>query len=299
VYASRNRYEVDANQELIGLGLANLLGALFRAYPTTGGFSRTAVNAQAGATTTVASLVSAGVIALTLLFLTPLFYALPKAVLAAIVMVAVFGLIEWKEALFLWRVDRKDFALMMLTFAATLGLGIEEGILVGVIASLVVVIHQSTRPHTAIMGRLPDSHTYRNIERNPEALTSTDVVVLRMDASLYFANVSFFKEQLDKVRASHPHLRAVVLDAYPVNRLDASAAHALKEVVEDLHRDGIAFYVAGVKGPVMDRLRKAGLVDLIGVKHFCLEVHEAVSHAERTAERAAPPTAETEELTPA
>jgi SulP family sulfate permease len=298
VYASRNRYEVDANQELIGLGLANLVGALFRAYPTTGGFSRTAVNAQAGATTTVASLVSAGVIALTLLFLTPLFYALPKAVLAAIVMVAVFGLIEWKEALFLWRVDRKDFALMMLTFVATLGLGIEEGILVGVIASLVVVIHQSTRPHTAIMGRLPDSHTYRNIERNPEALTTTDVVVLRMDASLYFANVAFFKEQLDKVRASHPHLRAVVLDAYPVNRIDASAAHALKEVVEELHHDGIAFYVAGVKGPVMDRLKKAGLVDLIGSRHFCLEVHEAVSHAERAAERATPPT-ETEELTPA
>lgn len=279
-FASKNRYEVDANQELIALGLANLVGAAFRSYPVTGGFSRTAVNAQAGAGSTVASLISAGVIALTLLFLTPLFYYLPQTILAAIIMVAVAGLVDIKEVRYLWRVRRSDFFLMLLTFAATLGLGIEEGIVVGVVASLILVIHQGTRPHAAVMGRLPGTSTYRNVERHPEAVVGDGVVILRMDASLFFANVAFFKETIRTLMQSYPSMQVLVLDACPVNRLDSSATHALKEILEELRHQGSDLYIASAKGPVLDVLRRAGLDDLIGHDHFFMEVHQAVEQAE-------------------
>jgi SulP family sulfate permease len=284
VYASRHRYEVDANQELIGLGLANVAGAFFSAYPTTGGLSRTAVNDQSGARTNLAAIFSAGVIALTLVFLTPLFYYLPKAVLAAIVMVAVFGLIEWEEAVYLWRVDRTDLALMGVTFVATLGLGIEQGILTGVIVSLGAVIYQTSKPHTAIMGRLPETSTYRNLRRNPEALTQSHVVVARMDADLYFANASAFKDLILELELNDPVLQTIVVDMYPVNQIDSTGAEALRDVIESCQRNDITLLLAGVKGPVRDVLDDAGISDLLGTEHFFLEVHGAVQHAEDLAD---------------
>lgn len=280
VYASRHRYEVDANKELVGLGLANIAGAFFSAYPTTGGFSRTAVNDQAGAKTNLAAIFSAGVIALTLLFLTPLFYFLPKAVLAAIVMVAVFGLIDWKEAKYLWKVDRKDFGLMVTTFLATLALGIEAGILTGVVVSLVVVIYKSSTPHTAIMGRLPGTETYRNLKRNPEALTDSCVVIVRMDAGLYFANVNAFKDLVSEIDAEDEALEALVIDMYPVNTLDSTGAHALSDIIDTCRNHGVEVYFSGVKGPVMDVMKAAGLAEKIGDEYFFHEVHDAVEAAE-------------------
>jgi SulP family sulfate permease len=279
VYASRHRYEVDANQELVGLGLANVFGAFFQAYPTTGGFSRTAVNDQAGARTSLAGLFSALVIALTLLLLTPLFYYMPNAVLAAIVMVAVFGLVDVDEARRLWRVDRKDFALMMLTFGATLLLGIEEGILVGVVVSLIAIIHEISQPHTAIEGRLPGTETYRNLSRNPEALTRASVIVVRMDASLSFANASEFKDLVMELDIKDPELRAVVVNMYPVNRIDSTGAHMLQEIIEDCRRNHVDVYLAGVKGPPRDVLERAGVIDLLGPQHLFHEVHDAVEIA--------------------
>jgi len=284
VYASRHRYEVDANQELIGLGLANIAGAFFSAYPTTGGFSRTAVNDEAGARTNLAAIVSAGIIALTLLFLTPLFYYLPKAVLAAIIMVAVAGLIDWEEARYLWKVDRRDFGLMTLTFIATLTLGIEQGILVGVIVSLIVVIYESSTPHTALMGRLPDTETYRNLKRNPDAMTRSHIVIVRMDANLYFANVSTFQDLVLDLDVNDPALRAIVVDMYPVNQIDSTATHTLQEIIETCRRNGVQLYLAGVKGPVKDVLDAAGLSEELGEERFFLEVHDAVEAAERDVE---------------
>jgi SulP family sulfate permease len=280
VYAGRHRYEVDANRELIGLGLANVAGAFFSAYPTTGGLSRTAVNDAAGARTTLAAIISAGIIGLTLLFLTPLFYFLPKAVLAAIVMVAVAGLVDGEEARYLWRVDRRDFGLMALTFLATLTLGIEQGILVGVIVSLIVVIYESSTPHTALMGRLPDTETYRNLKRNPEAMTRSHVVVVRMDANLYFATASPFRDLVLDLDVKDPALRAIVVDMYPVNQIDSTATHTLRKVIETCRRNGVRLYLAGVKGPVKDVLDAAGLSDELGPDRFFLEVHDAVEAAE-------------------
>ena len=284
VYAGRHRYEVDANQELIGLGLANIAGAFVSAYPTTGGFSRTAVNDEAGARTNLAAIVSAGIIALTLLFLTPLFYYLPKAVLAAIIMVAVAGLVDWDEARYLWRVDRRDFGLMALTFVATLTLGIEQGILVGVVVSLIVIVYESSTPHTAVMGRLPDTETYRNLKRNPEAMTRSHVVVLRMDANLSFANVSTFQDLVLDLDVNDPALEAIVIDMYPVNQIDSTATHTLRDVIETCRRGGVRLYLAGVKGPVKDVLDAAGLSDDLGEERFFLEVHDAVEAAEAAVE---------------
>ena len=282
VYASKNRYRIDANQELIALGMANIGGSLFQSFPTTGGFSRTAVNAQAGASTQIAALVTVAIIGLTLLFLTPLFYYLPNAVLAAIVMVAVFGLIDWKEARYLWKVDRKDFALMILTFIATLGLGIEQGILVGVAASLILVVQQSSRPHTAIEGRLPGTDTYRNISRNPDAVQEPGVTVFRLDASMYFANANHFKDSLRDIARNHASLQALVLDFFPVNRIDSSAVHTLKEIALGMAERNVRIYFAGVKGPVFDVMKKAGFVDIIGKEHFFHEVHHAVVAAKES-----------------
>ena len=293
VYASQNGYEVDANQELVALGAANIGGAFFQSFPVTGGFSRTAVNNQAGAESTGASLISALLIGGTLLLLTPLFYYMPQAVLAAIVMVAVSGLFNIKEARHLWRTDRKDFGLLVLTFVSTLALGIEEGILVGVVGSLLVVLYQSSRPHTVVMGQLPQTTTYRASARYPAAETRDDVVIVRIDASLYFANANHLKDALRAVPHRTPPPRAVVLDAYPVNTIDSTALHALHELVTELRRQDITFFVAGCKGPVRDAMAKAGFVDHLGEEAFFHEVHEAVRAARAAQQRTgteAPPT---------
>ena len=296
VYAMRNRYAIDANHELIGLGLANAAGAFFQAFPTTGGFSRTAVNADAGSKTTLATILSAGVIGFTLLLLTPLFYYMPNAVLAAIVIVAVTGLFDWEEALYLWKVDRRDLGLMGITFAATLGLGIEEGLAVGVIASIVAVIYQSSTPHTATMGRLPDTTTYRDVSHHDEATAPDGVAIARMDADLYFANVSAFKDLIADLDRDHEELRAIVIDMYPVNRVDSTATHALHQIIDDCRAKGIDVYLAGVKAPVHQRLLRAGVIHQLGPDHLYHEVHDAVQAAGETSGDAGAPSEVTADL---
>lgn len=281
--ASRHRYDVDPNRELVGIGLANIVGGFTRAYPITGGFSRSAVNDQAGARTAVAGMITATVVIVTLLFLTPLFYYLPKATLAAVIMTAVFGLIDLVVVRRLWRIDRGDLGLLALTFVATLSLGIEPGIAVGVGASLLVFVVRTTRPHTAVLGRLPGSEVYRNVLRFPEVIRRPGVVTLRIDAQFYFGNVTFLKEAIAKHLAATPDARAVVIDASSVNRLDSSAGDALIEIVTELERDGVELHFAGVKGPVRDFMARSGFTELLGPERFHLRVHEAVEEAYRRA----------------
>ncbi|MFU8812756.1 MAG: SulP family inorganic anion transporter [Balneolaceae bacterium] len=274
--ASRHGYKIDANQELIALGSANIGGAFFQSFPTTGGFSRTAVNDQSGANTTVASIVSAVVIAGTVLFLTPLFYYLPGAVLAAIIMVAVSSLFDWKEMKRLWKTDRRDFSMLAITFLATLLLGIEEGIAIGVLASLVMVIYSSTRPHSAELGQLGESKNFRNIERFTDALVDEDILIYRYDSSLYFANVEHFEETLtDRIRQHGDSLKLVILDASVMNSLDSTAVHTLEKIIDRLEASGTTLYVAGAIGPVRDTLQRAGLADRIGKNQFFFDVYDA------------------------
>ena len=205
--AAREKYKIEANRELVGLGAANLAAGLFSGYPVTGGFSRSAVNYQAGARTPLAGIISALLIMLTLLFFTPLFEFLPKAVLAAIVMVAVSGLVDLREAQRLFRVKPIDGWTLVVTFAATLILGVEPGILAGVAFSLLVFVWRSAYPHTAELGRLEAQGVFRNVERFPEARTSAQLLMVRPDASLYFANMGFLENWLVSRSADRPGLR--------------------------------------------------------------------------------------------
>ncbi|KAJ9684117.1 hypothetical protein PVL29_016557 [Vitis rotundifolia] len=196
--AAKNGYELDSNQELFGLGVANICGSFFSAYPTTGSFSRSAVNHESGAKTGLSGIVTGIIIGCALLFLTPLFTDIPQCALAAIVVSAVMGLVDYDEAIFLWRVDKKDFLLWTLTSTMTLFLGIEIGVLVGVGASLAFVIHESANPRIAFLGRLPGTTVYRNIQQYPEAYTYHGIVIVRIDAPIYFANISYIKERLQE-----------------------------------------------------------------------------------------------------
>lgn len=194
IQSKHRDYKVLPNQELIGLGMANVVGSFFQSYPTTGGFSRTAVNDQAGAKSGLAAIISASLIIITLLFLTPLFYNLPKAILASVIMVAVFGLIDYKEAIHLWKSNKTDFFLLLITFFATLTIGIEKGIGLGVILSLAMVILKTTRPNVAVLANIHGTHFYRNIERfGEDVILDDDILIMRFDAQLYFANTTFLK----------------------------------------------------------------------------------------------------------
>lgn len=285
-FARKHRYEVDPSQELVALGAANIGGTFFGAYPVTGGFSRTAVNAQAGAKTPLAGLVTAAVIGLTLLFLTPLFYYLPKAVLAAIIMTAVFGLVDIAEVKHLWKVKRADLALLAITFVGTLGLGIEEGIGIGVAASLVAFVVKTTRPHVAVLGKLPGTDVYRNVKNYPEVELTPGVLAVRFDAQFYFANVTFLKDTLrDLELASDEPVHTVVLDASAMNQLDSSAEAALADLYDSYGDRGIDLIVAGPKGPVREVLKRSGLWEELGDDGLALTVHEAVTRARHRASR--------------
>lgn len=279
-YASQFKYRLNSGQEFMALGLANIIGSFFQSYPAEGGFARTAVSVHAGAGSTLSNLASAAVVAMTLLFLTPLFVYLPNAALAAIIVVAVAGLLDMSEVKFLWRTDRLDFYLMLLTFGATLVLGIEEGILVGITTSLLLVIYQSSRPHTAITGRLPGTSVYRNVERHPDALVSAAIVVYRVDASLYFANAPYVRDEIEDIVVNDRSVRIIIIDAYPINRVDATGAQMLTDLILDLRSRNVSVLFAGVKGPVMDILVPAGVVDLVGESRFFAEIRSAMDAAE-------------------
>lgn len=277
IQAKHKNYQVDANQELLALGVANLGAAFFQGYPITGGFSRTAVNDQAGAKTGMASIFSAILIVLTLLFLTPLFYYLPNAVLAAVVIVAVLGLIDYKEAIHLWKEDRADFWMLLATFIITLTMGIETGIGIGVILSLGMVVYRSTRPHMAVLARVPGTEFYRNIERFPNLEQREDLLILRMDGPLYFANLNYFKDNLTRLMSERgAKLKALLINAESISHVDSSAVHALKDWMKELQAQGIKVYFAGLIGPVRDIFSKTGLVELIGENNLFMSNQQAV-----------------------
>jgi SulP family sulfate permease len=280
-FARENRYDVEPSQELVALGSANLVGGMFGAYPVAGGFSRSAVNASAGAKTQLAALVTVSVVALTLLFLTPLFHYMPEAALAAIILTAVIGLIDVAEPKRLWRMKRIDLALLLFTFAMTLSVGIQWGIVLGVGASLVSFIVQTTRPHVAVLGQVPGTEAYLNVMRHRKARELPGVLIVRVDAQFYFGNVSFLKETLRKLEQhmSYP-LKAVVLDASGMNQLDSSAEAALGEIDRDYAERGVYLLFARVKGPVRDVMHRSGLLKQLNEQgRIFFRTHDAAQYA--------------------
>ncbi|MDZ7674826.1 MAG: sulfate permease [Acidimicrobiales bacterium] len=287
VYARRNSYDVDPNRELVGLGFANLGAGLFGGYPVTGGFSRTAVNAEAGARTKLAAVVTAAVVVLVIVALTPIFTQLPSATLGAIVVVAVAKLFDLTEIRHIKELKTADFATLFVAFGATLVLGVELGIAAAAVASLVVIVVRMMAPHTAVLGRLPGTRVFRNVDRFTDAERVPGVAIIRFDVSLSYLNVDFVKRRVQTLLDQHGEgLRAVVFDGSGVNDIDTSATETIAELVEELAGRGIDVHLAAAKGPVRDVLTRAGLYQRLGER-----VHFDVDAAVRSLEQSEPLTA--------
>ena len=280
--AAKDGERIDADRELAGLGLANLAAGVLAAFPVTGGFSRSAINHQAGARSGLASVVTALLVALTLLALTPLFAQLPQAALAALVMVAVAGLIDTHEPAHLWRVRRSDALTLGVTFAATLLIGVEPGIVIGVGFSLAVFVWRSAFPHVAVMGRLDQLGVWRNLSRYPEARPAPHLVVLRPDASLYFANATYLRDVVERALAEREEVRGLVLDLSAVNDVDAVGLGSLERLLAELDQRGLEVHLAGMKGPVRDVAARAGWQE----RHAERAFHPGIDHAVLAAEAA-------------
>ncbi|RZC82092.1 hypothetical protein C5167_044876 [Papaver somniferum] len=285
--AAKNGYELDSNQELFGLGVANICGSFFSAYPTTGSFSRSAVNHESGAKTGLAGLTMGVIMCCALLFMTPLFRDIPQCALAAIVISAVMGLVDYDEAIFLWRVDKKDFFLWTVTSVTTLFLGIEYGVLIGVGFSLAFVIHESANPHIAVLGRLPGTTVYRNSKQYPEAYTYHGIVIVRIDAPIYFANTSFIKERLQEFEINiddgsnkrGPEVERiyfVILEMAPVTYIDSSAVQAIRDLHQEYKSRDIQIAISNPNSEVLLALANSGVFDQIGKEWFFVRVHDAV-----------------------
>lgn len=280
VEEKRGENRVSANQELIALGLSNVVGSFFQSYPVTGGFSRTAVNDQAGANTGLAAIISSLVVGLTLLFLTPLFYYLPNAILAAIIMVAVFGLIDLKYPLELWNNRKDEFLLLLATFFLTLTLGIKEGILLGVLFSLLLLVYRISMPHIAVLGRIKGTDYFMNINRfAQDTEDQANLLIVRFDGQLFFGNKDYFRTQLRRqIDRKGEALKGIILNAEAINYIDSSAVFMLKALVQELEKEGFRFMLAGAIGPTRDILFSSGLIDEIGEDNLFVKTKDAYQH---------------------
>lgn len=273
-------YRLDPNQELRALGVSNMAGSMLQAYPVTGGFSRTAVNEQAGARTGVASFISAGIVALTLVFLMPLVYFLPIALLAAVVMVAVAGLIDLQYPRELFRDQRDEFFLLTATLLLTLFVGIVEGILLGVLISLLLLVYRISKPHIAVLGRVKGTNYFKNLNRfQKDTEDEEDLLILRFDSQLFFGNLQYFREELEShVDRKGRNLKHVILNAEAINYMDSSAVHMFGDILDQLKREDIELYITGAIGPIRDILYKTGLAQRIGEDHLFVRTFEAVDY---------------------
>jgi SulP family sulfate permease len=272
---AKKRERINANQELVALGAANTAAAISGGFPVTGGFSRSAVNFDAGADTQMASILTAAGIGIATLFLTPILHFLPKAALAATIIVAVLSIIDWKILQQAYRFSIADFAAVSLTIVITLAAGVELGVLAGVGVSLGLYLYQTSKPHFAIVGQVGTSEHYRNIERH-EVVTHAEILSIRVDESLYFANASYLEEIVFDQVSQKPLLSDVILMCPAVNIVDMSALDALSEINDRLRDLNIKLHLSEVKGPVMDTLQRSDFLEKLTGDVF-LSHHTAVS----------------------
>ncbi len=273
--AAKRRQRVDANQELVGLGAANIAAAVTSGYPVTGGFARSVVNFDAGARTQLASVFTAAGIALVAVLFTPLFHNLPQAALAATIIVSVLSLIDLGTVRHTWRYSRSDFSAMAVTIVVVLSVGVEAGILAGVALSIALYLWRTSRPHIAIVGQVPGTEHFRNVERHT-VITSPSVLSVRVDESLYFADARYLEDRLYDEVARRPDVRHLVLMCSAVNDIDASALDSLEVIVDRLKQAGVMFHLSEVKGPVLDRLKRSRFLEHLTGRVF-LSQHEAMT----------------------
>lgn len=265
--AAKRRERIDPDQELVGLGTANIAAAVSGGFPVTGGFARSIVNFDAGAKTPMAGVLTAVGIALTALFFTPLFHNLPHAVLAATIIVAVLSLVDLQSLKRTWRFSKQDFIAQAATMIGVLFMGVEIGIIMGVSLSLLLFLWRTSRPHSAVVGQLPGSEHFRNIERFA-VIQSDSVVSLRVDESLYFPNARYLEERIIELMVEYPQCQHLVLMCSGVNLIDASALDSLEAIAERLKAVDVQLHLSEVKGPVMDQLHRSEFLQHFGGQVF-------------------------------
>jgi sulfate permease, SulP family len=280
VLASRRRERIDPNQELIGLGAANAAAAIAGGMPVAGGFSRTMVNYGAGARTQLASIITAALVALVTVFFTPLLENVPRAALAAIIIIAVVKLIDVRGAMAVWRYDRVDGAVFALTVAGVLAIGIEAGLALGIAASLASFAWRAARPHVAVIGRIRGSEHFRNVRRH-EVETWSHIVFIRVDENLTFANTAYLESAISAEVSGRPELEHVVLVMSSVNAIDSTAFETLERLFEALREAGVTVHLSDVKGPVMDRLEGTGFLKAMEPGRVFLSAHLAAEALNR------------------
>lgn len=277
--AAKKRQRIVPDQELIGLGASNIASSLTGGYPVTGGFARSVVNFDAGAQTPAAGAFTAVGILLAALLLTPLLYFLPKATLAATIIVAVLSLVDFSILRFTWGYSKADFAAVAATILLTLGFGVEVGMSVGVGLSILLFLYRTSRPHIAEVGCVPGTQHFRNINRH-KVLTDPAVLTIRVDESLYFANARYLEDYiLDRV-VGDEGLRHVILMCSAVNEIDSSALESLEAINHRLHDMGIRLHLSEVKGPVMDRLQRTDFLSELSGEVFLSQYHAMTAMSE-------------------
>ena len=283
--AAKRRQRIEPNQELVALGASNVSAALSGGFPVTGGFARSVVNFDAGAQTPLAGALTAVGIAVTVLFFTPLFHNLPQAVLAATIIVAVLSLVDLNALRRTWRYSRHDAAAMAATMLGVLLVGVEAGILLGVGLSLLLFLWRTSQPHIAVVGQLPGSEHFRNVERFA-VVESPKVLSVRVDESLYFPNARYLEDRIGALVARHPEAEHLVLMCPGVNLIDASALESLEAISVRLRAAGIQLHLSEVKGPVMDRLKQSDFLHHFGGRVFISQFEALAALDPQTTQRA-------------
>ncbi|XP_054800862.1 sulfate transporter 3.1 isoform X1 [Prosopis cineraria] len=284
-FAMYKNYHIDGNKEMIAIGTMNIVGSFASCYLTTGPFSRSAVNYNAGCKTAASNIVMAIVVMLTLLFLTPLFHYTPLVVLSAIIVSAMLGLIDYQAAIHLYKIDKCDFLVCMSAYIGVVFCSVEIGLAIAVAISVLRVLLFIARPRTSVLGNIPNSVVYRNVEQYPNATHVPGILILEIDAPIYFANASYLRERItrwideeeDRIKVTEEtSLRYVIMDMTAVGNIDTSGISMLEEIKKVVDRRGQQIVLVNPAGEVMKKLNKAKFIEEIGQKWICLTVEEAV-----------------------
>nr|XP_010926258.1 sulfate transporter 1.2 [Elaeis guineensis]XP_010926259.1 sulfate transporter 1.2 [Elaeis guineensis]XP_010926260.1 sulfate transporter 1.2 [Elaeis guineensis]XP_019707579.1 sulfate transporter 1.2 [Elaeis guineensis] len=284
-FAAMKDYQLDGNKEMVALGTMNIIGSMTSCYVATGSFSRSAVNYMAGCQTTVSNMIMSAVVLLTLELITPLFKYTPNAILASIIISAVIGLIDYEAAYLIWKVDKLDFVACMGAFFGVVFISVEIGLLIAVSISLAKILLQVTRPRTALLGNLPRTTVYRNIEQYPEATNVPGVLIVRVDSAIYFTNSNYVKERIlrwlrdeeEQLKANQlPRIDFLIVEMSPVTDIDTSGIHAFEELYKSLQKRSVQLVLANPGPVVIDKLRLAKFTELLGQDNIFLTVGEAV-----------------------
>ncbi|MCH2448814.1 MAG: sulfate permease [Gracilimonas sp.] len=276
-FARKHGYTVNPNQELIAIGSSNVVGSLFQSLPVSSSFSRSAIAEQGGAKTSLTNIFAGILILFTLLFLTPLFEILPEPLLGAIIVVSVSGLIDIKELKFLIRTKRRDALVAMITFISVLGIGIQEGIIIGLVSSVLAFLHKMSKPTVAELGLIPGTRDFKNRERFSEVKHIPGILILRVDAPFSFVNAEFFKNYIiEKSMNEKEAPKYVIIDGTTIGDLDISAMDSLLMIIQTLKKEGIELYISGLIGPVRDVIRKSDISTFVKSNRFFNTVHDGV-----------------------